>query len=147
MRFIENRKGENKLLSNPKHGWCTVEVGDFKGQASYLYDVPFNCLDAFINVFNKNTGVNCASIYFDEEGSWFYLITDTDYTYIIIEREKTEVKCFDVNIIQLANELINDLERNFNDWVDWLCYDEPEKGRVEKLRNKIEQLKQLVEDF
>lgn len=137
------------MLSNPEHGWCNIKIGDFEGVASYLTDVPFNCLAAFIQYFDRSSNLNSASVYFDEEGTEFYTVFDYYSTYIIIEREeKPELKYLDdVGIKQLANELIEDLERDFDCWVKWECYDDPEEGREDKLRLGIEKLNQLMKDF
>lgn len=136
------------MLVNPKHGWCNVNIGDFKGTASYLNDVPFNCLDAFISYFTKSNCINSIAICFDEEGSDFILVCDYYDTYIIINRNKQKLKHVkDINIQQLAIELLEDLERDFDAWVNWLCYDEPEKDRADELRLRIEKLKQLVKEF
>jgi hypothetical protein len=137
------------MLSNPEYGWCNVKIGDFIGNASYLMDVPFNCLNSFITYFTKGNDINSVAIAFDEEGSEFTVVSSFDGTFVIIERDEfPSLKHFyDINIKQLANELTEDLERDFDKWVDWECYDEPEEGREEKLRLGIEELKQLVQQF
>ena len=137
------------MLSNPKHGWCNVKIGDFKGVASYLTDVPFNCLAAFIQYLDRSSNINSVSVYFDEEGTEFYTVFNYCNTYIIIEREENpELKYLNnIGIKQLANELIEDLERDFDKWVNWECYDEPKEGRAEELRLGIIKLKQLKEEF
>lgn len=139
------------MLSNPKHGWCNVEIGDFVGTASYLNDVPFNCLNSFITYFTKGNYINCIAVSFDEEGTEFTIVSSYDGTYIIIERgsEPTLKHYYNIDIKLLANELIEDLERDFDAWVRWECFDdyEPEKSRVEELRSKIEELRQLIKEF
>lgn len=136
------------MLSNPKHGWCNVNIGDFKGSASYLEDVPFNCVDAFISYFTKSNNINSIAITFDEEGNDFILVCDYYDTYVIINRDKQKIKYIeDIDIRQLAIELLEDLERDFDAWVNWLSYDEPDEGREENLRNRIEELRELVNEF
>ena len=137
------------MLSNPAHGWCNVKIGDFEGAVSYVTDVPFNCLAAFIQYFDRSSHVNSVSVYFDEEGTDFRVVFSYWTTYIIIEREdKPELKYFDnIGIKQLANELIEDLERDFYRWVDWEYYSDPEDGRSKKLRSGIHKLKQLMDEF
>lgn len=137
------------MLSNPNAGWCNVKIGDFEGVASYLTDVPFNCLAAFIQYFERNNNINSVSVYFDEEGTEFRVVFDYWSTYIIIERdENPELKYIDnVSIKQLSKELIEDLERDFDCWVNWECYDEPEEGRADELRLGIIKLKKLMEEF
>lgn len=136
------------MITNLKNGWCRVKIGDFEGEAGYLTDIPFNCLTAFIQYFDRSSNMNSVSVYFDEEGTEFYTVFDYYNTYIIIDREdKPELKCIDICIKQLSKELIEDLERDFDAWVNWECYDEPEEGRAEELRLGIIKLKKLVEEF
>lgn len=139
-------EGEMIMLSYPEHGWCNVEIGDFVGSASYLGDIPMVCLETFIQYLTKGNNINSASIYFDEEGTEFYVVFDYYSTYIIIERnEKPELKYFNnIGAKQLANEFVNDLERDFDKWVDWECYHDIPKSRSDELRLKIEELKQLI---
>jgi hypothetical protein len=137
------------MLRYPEHGWCKVEIGDFIGDASYLMDVPFNCLNSFITYFTKGNSINSIAIAFDEEGTEFTVVSSFDGTFIIIERgNEPELKCYqNINIVKLANELIEDLKRDFDGWVNWECYGEPEEGRAEELKNAIEELKKLVDKF
>jgi hypothetical protein len=137
------------MLTKPEHGWCNVEIGDFTGWASYIMDVPFNCLNSFISYFTKGKDINSVAIAFDEEGSEFTVVSNYYSTYVIIERDETPVlKYFsDIDIKQLANELINDLEMYFNEWVNFECYDEPNKDREDKLRSGIDTLRILVDEF
>lgn len=138
------------MLSNPDAGWCNVKIGDFEGEASYLTDIPFVCLNSFIQYLTKGNNINSISMYFDEEGTEFFLVCDYYITYIIIERDETpELKYYNnIGIKQLANELIKDLERDFDSWVKWDCCgeEEPEEGRSDELKLKIEELKKLVKE-
>lgn len=52
------------MLTIPKAGWTNVEIGKFKGRASYLTDIPFECLDAFTFALTYNMPM---SIWFDAE--------------------------------------------------------------------------------
>lgn len=140
------------MLSNPSAGWCDVKIGDFDGVASYLEDVPLNCLDAFIQYFDRSNSINSVSIFFDEEGTEFYAVFDYYNTYIIIERnEEPELKYIDnIGIKQLANELIKDLERDFDAWVNWTYLDDDDydkNQRIYELRTKIDTLKELIKKY
>lgn len=134
------------MLSNPEHGWCNVKIGDFEGVASYLTDVPCNCLEAFIQYLSRGNHINSSSIFFDEEGTEFTVVLEYYSTYVIIERGIIpELKCYhDISIHMLAYELIDDLDRDFDRWVNWECYDNPKEGRSELLRSKINELKELI---
>ena len=58
------------MISNPKHGWCDFKLGNFEGAPSYLTDVPFELLQAFIDYHERGS----SAIVFDEEGTEFTLI-------------------------------------------------------------------------
>lgn len=140
------------MLSNPSAGWCDVKIGDFEGVASYLTDVPFNCLAAFTQYFDRSNSINSVSVFFDEEGTEFYTVFDYYNTYIIIERnEEPELKYIDnIGIKQLANELIEDLERDFDAWVNWTYLDDDDydkNQRIYELRTKIDTLKELIKKY
>ena len=36
------------MLTKPRYGWTNLRIGDICYPASYLNDVPIDCLDAFI---------------------------------------------------------------------------------------------------
>lgn len=139
------------MLSNPECGWCNVKIGDFIGSASYLMDVPFNCLNSFIIYLTRGNSTNSMAIAFDEEGSEFTVVSSFDGTFVIVERgnEPTLKQYSNIDIKLLANELIEDLERDFDAWVNWECCGDykPEDGRSEELRFGIEKLKQLLKEF
>lgn len=101
------------MLSNPRYGWCNFKLGDFKGRPSYLTDVPVDILDAFISYHTNRCGI----AYFDEEGSSFILIFSPYSVFIIEEKDKPILHCYDdIDINNLENELINDIESNIDKW-------------------------------
>lgn len=103
------------MLSNPKAGWCELEIGNFKGTPSYLTDVPVDLLTAFINYYKRGIG----AAFFDEEGTEFNLLL-SDYSIYIIHvtyEGNPVLYCFsDINIDDLANELITDIKNDINAW-------------------------------
>ena len=134
------------MLSKPKHGWTDITLGDFTGRGSYLTDIPVDLLNAFINALRDFIP---ASVFFDEEGSQFTLVSHHDGTYIIVEREeKPELISVDIKFTELIKEVINDLESNINEWTDWMCYsdltEEQLTQRKKILMDKIEYLKILI---
>lgn len=136
------------MLSKPYTGWTKVTIGDFKGRASYLTDIPMDCLIAFINALEYNIP---ASVLFDEEGSEFTLVTSVDGTYIISEREEPKLFVINKGFLKLVRELINDIEDNLEDWVLW-DYDyefhNDSEGILNERRNiikkRIKRLKELL---
>lgn len=136
------------MLSKPCAGWTKVTIGDFEGRASYMTDVPMDCLIAFINAFEYNIP---ASILFNEEGSEFTLVTSVDGTYIISEREEPKLFVINKGFLKLVRELINDIEDNLEDWVLW-DYDyefhNDSEGILNERRNiikkRVKRLKELL---
>ena len=136
------------MLSKPCAGWTKVTIGDFEGRASYMTDIPMDCLIAFINALEYNIP---ASVLFDEEGSEFTLVTSVDGTYIISEREEPKLFVINKGFLKLVRELIDDIEDNLEDWVLW-DYDyefhNDSEGILNERRNiikkRVKRLKELL---
>lgn len=133
------------MLAKPLHGWTNVSIGDFKERASYLTDIPNDCLDAFIYAVNKNLPV---VVYFDAEGYDYLLVACCFESYIVTTKEKLEVLQFDVGLIGLANELINDIKKHIDEWSNWLSYRNHTKREIRKnkrvLMKKITKLQRIL---
>ena len=109
------------MISKPLHGWCEFHLGDFIGHPSYTTDVPMDILNAFEEYICTNN--RCVSVAFDEEGSDFYLILTPYDIYIISEREETLLHHYDNKpILEIALELTNDIESDFNNWATQFCW-------------------------
>ena len=126
------------MISNPKNGWCNFKLGDFEGTPSYITDVPIDLLDAFIDYYTRGYGL----AYFDEEGSEFTLLLAWYGVYIIEEKDNVKSHVFyDLNISDLAKEVIADIETNLDGWCnDFMYYSfskEDLNERLEKLKNMI----------
>lgn len=131
------------MFSKPRYGWSDVFIGDFKGRCSYLTDVPVDILNAFINAIKYDLP---ASVFFEEEGSEFTLVSSRYNTYIISDREETKLYQSEISIFELAKEVISDIETNLDEWIDWMNYqDYDSKERTFLLSSKIEELKKLVQ--
>jgi len=124
------------MITNPRHGWCSFELGDFKGSPSYLTDVPVELLDAFLDYHTKGYGVAV----FDEEGSYFTLVM-TAYNwgiYIIEEKDYPKLHTFgDFDVDDLKEELVRDIEKDLNGWSEFITDDDPEE--IAQHRNEIRQ--------
>lgn len=140
------------MLSKPYAGWTNVAIGEFKGNASYLTDVPMDCLIAFINALEYYIP---ASVFFDEEGSEFTLVVGFNGVYVISEREETRLISVDRRFLDIARELVKDIEDNLEDWVLWDidCYyseedDEEYKTFLDERRSilteRLSKLKELI---
>ena len=105
------------MISEPKYGWCNFKLGDFIGHPSgHMMDVVQDLLDTFINFYKNGASVAV----FDEEGSYFTLLLTYNGIYIIEEKEKTKLSDFgELDIDELASELINDIMSDFDNWVNF----------------------------
>ena len=126
------------MISNPKNGWCNFKLGDFEGTPSYVTNAPIDLLDAFIDYYTRGYGL----AYFDEEGSEFTLLLTWYGVYIIEEKDNVKSHVFyDLNISDLAKEVIADIETNLDGWCnDFMYYSFPKEvlsERLEKLKNMI----------
>jgi len=119
------------MLTTPLHGWTHLQLENFSERASYLIDVPNDCLDAFIYALQTN---NPAIVYFDAEGYDFHLISSYYRSYIIRDREDNSVDTYVIEkgTIELAKELVNDIQRDFDDWLNWESYDDGEYAEVNR---------------
>ena len=131
------------MLTKPSHGWTDLHIDNFSERASYLTDIPNDCLDAFIYALQNG---NPAVIFFDAEGWDFHLIASYYCSYVVVDKDNAEVYVIDKTIKELAKELYNDINNNFDDWLDWDLYDTIEEREKNKrgLRNKLAQLYLLI---
>ena len=104
------------MISNPKHGWCNFELGDFHGTPSYLTNVPLDLLWAFKDCLYSGTGI----CWLDEEGSEFTLVLTPYSIFIIEEKEKPVLHNFsEMNIDDLVKEVVADIESNIEEWSEF----------------------------
>ena len=129
------------MIFNPSYGWCDFKLGSFQGTPSYLTDVPFDLLNAFIN---RHYGKS-AAVFFDEEGTEFTLVINYHSMFIIEERkEKPILHDFSfININELEKELINDIESNIDGWVSDFFFNDSEEEKKEYKEKLLELLKKL----
>ena len=126
------------MILNPKNGWCNFKLGDFEGTPSYITDVPIDLLDAFIDYYTRGYGL----AYFDEEGSEFTLLLTWYGVYIIEEKDNVKSHVFyDLNISDLAKEVIADIETNLDGWCNDFMYYSFSK---EVFNERLEQLKNMI---
>lgn len=101
------------MLSKPSHGWTEITVGSFTGYGSYIQDVPVLLTEALSRVLAY--GIT-SSIDIDEEGTIFSITFAPDS--VTLTRGK-EQSLFPFSAHHLANELIGDLRRDWEDWLTW----------------------------
>lgn len=135
------------MLSRPECGWTDIKLGCFEGRGSYLTDIPLELLNSFISSLIYNIP---ASIFFDEEGSEFILVSYYDKTYIILDRDKkTNLINIEIDFFDLIHEVIYDIESNIFEWVNWYSYKNSSKEELLErellIVSKINELKRLLE--
>lgn len=153
------------MLSTPKCGWTRVSCGKADiGPASYLTDVPGDCLDAFISYFSGKTGQSFC-LEFDAEGysvgilefgsSLYQVSTATEDGSLDIREISpsrmglTEYALPGRMLKALASELISDIRGSLDGWVYWL--DGPDElgtdaavKRRSELEGKCRQLENMI---
>lgn len=138
------------MLEKPDCDWTYIALGEDKYPASYLTDVPMDCLISMINALKYGLPF-CVD--FDTEGSYFVVMCSSyiyDDTQVIIYEEKETVKTYNITLETLARELYNDINDNINSWELWdYCGDEEEAKTntiyKTELQSKLKELKQLIE--
>lgn len=133
------------MFTKPQHGWTNLQLGNFSERASYLTDVPIDCLDAFIYALQNKVP---AVVYFDAEGWDFHLVSSYYRTYMILDKDTVEIFIYDKTIEEVAIELINNIENYFEEWVNWECYDDKSESEIAERRNLLNEklliLKNLI---
>lgn len=104
------------MFTKPKNGWTDVLLGDFEGLGSYIQDIPREAMDACIRALQNNTSL---TLYFDEEGSAFTLTADQATTIVAQGEYSTEEYTIPMDKRALAQEILQDMEQYFIDWVEW----------------------------
>ena len=141
-------------------GWMTVSFGSVKiGSASYVQDVPVDCLDAFIQYFENSDSVFHLEL--DAEGymigviefdqSLYRVSTDTDCGLnaeeITGSKVGTGLYASNCEILTImAKELIEDVRNELDSCIDWeeILEGKARENRKNMLLNKCNQLEKLI---
>jgi len=123
------------MLTKPQDGWTSIHIQNFSERASYLTDIPNDCLDAFIYALQTN---NPAVVYFDAEGWDFHLVSSYYRSYIIRDKEdnKVDIHVIEKDILELAKELVYDIQRDFDEWLQWEYYYD-DGGEYAKINREV----------
>lgn len=115
---------DKKIFSKPKHGWVLINIGEFKGWASYITDVPIDCIKAMKHALVAKTDFVCC---FDSEADGTFKIVSDEYRTFVIEEAETNrlYVCEDITKQDLANAFVNELTEDI--WGDWIYSDEDEE--------------------
>ena len=126
-----------KILSNPKCGWASVDLGRFKGCVSYLNDIAFEWLNA-LKVAIKNKTI--ATLYGDEEGSEFYIVLDNYYGFVVQFRKETKVIDIDYGIIDFAQELCKAIKTDIKGWANFCEFEDYGAAELKENENELLEL-------
>ncbi len=129
------------MLGKPDCGWSKVTIGSFHEYASYLTNVPFDCMNACIRRIKDNAPLEMT---FDAEGpGLFFVSADSKHTVITWDEDPEGTVCIpDVNDVQLIGEIIHDIDRYQVKWRD-----EWDGVPLKELRQKLAELKALAADW
>lgn len=109
------------MIKNLGAEWCDFTIGDFHGAPSYITNVPVDLLDAFVQYYKNGEGF----AWFDEEGDGFSLIFTPYATYVLEEKDTEILHKISVPVVELAKELIEDIESDIDKWAYFYCgYDD-----------------------
>lgn len=133
------------MFTIPKHGWVLINIGSFSDRASYLTEVPLDCLDSIIYALENKTDF---IVSFDAEGWSFKIISDYYRTFIIEEKDFPKLLTLEnINKEMLAKEIYQDISENIDNWSNWSCSIENEEDILnykKELNIKLEKLKSLI---
>ena len=128
------------MIANPWCGWCDFTLGNFKARLSYLTDVPIDLLDAFVDYYAKGKGV----AYFDTEGTYLTLVLSqyTQDIFLIEDADELVLHTFpDIHINTLCDDLISDIENDFEKWCHFSTSDDEDDARL--IQMYLSMLKEL----
>lgn len=137
------------MLSKPNGGWVDINIGEYTLNASYLTDIPMDFLNSVISSLKNNLPV---SIFVDEEGIESLICAFYDEVFIIAKEENDdliEYKKIDMDFNLFRKSIIDDIEMNFNDWINWNMEHDVEvlKEREEDLRTKLSAAKECYKNM
>ena len=127
------------MLSTPKYGWSRITIGNWSDRCSYLDDVPILLLEGVLNLYKTN---NPSAIKFDAEGYGYILIFDFYQVHIITDADDGySLETVDILLENLTEELISDIHRDLNLWIEWL---DGEYMTNEQKKERRQELFQLI---
>lgn len=138
-----------KFLTIDGAGWCTVTLGDFTFRASYLTDVPFDCLKAAIKWLTDRT---VFAVNFDGEGETCVVISNFLDNYVVCEKNSTMFFKLDevIDTSDLALQIYKDISEDVHGWAEFVAPEEYDDGDVRvaerKINGYLDMLKSLLTD-
>lgn len=135
------------MFSKPNSGWVDIKIGNYNINASYLTDVPVDFLNSLISSLENNLPI---SVLLDEEGIEDLIVVFYGNSYILVEDNEKyiETKIEKVDFDEFRRQIIEGIEKYFNDWVNWNLGDDSStlQKREKILREKINVAKKLLSE-
>ena len=124
------------MFQKPECGWTDFSLGEYKSRASYLTNIPQDCIDAFTYGLKNNKPV---VVYFDAEGWEFYLVCDYYHSYVIEDKDEPKTYYINKGLVEVAKEFISDIEKHYKEWRHWNFQEDPvniDLSELKELLNK-----------
>ena len=104
-----------KFLDIYGTGWCLVKLGDIYSRASYITDVPYDCLSSIVNAIKNDENFH---VDFNGEGWTFDVEADNEQCYFNFHGG--EKHAFDtMNKYDLAIVIYRNIRDNLSSWKGW----------------------------
>ena len=132
------------MFSSPSAGWTTIIIGDYRGEGSYLTDIPFDFLNAASHALRNNVPF---VLYIDEEGTESYVVSYHDGTFVNRITDRVETYHSQTGFKDLIREGLGDIEGSLEQWVQFdASFDEEDPTeRTNAFRHLIAVVKTLLE--
>lgn len=137
-----NTHGPKKLVNDVPYfmniygaGWCAIQLGDIYSRASYITDVPGDCLTSIIYAIQSDCDFE---VEFNAEGYSFTVRADNTQCYFNFHAG--EHHAFDnMNKYDLALQIYKDINNNLGRWSNFYC------GKCD-LSESLNVLKELIDN-
>lgn len=128
-----------RFLMNAGSGWCTVRLGVFSSRASYLTDVPLDCLEAAELYLVSGKPIR---LHFDAEGYSFDVVSTNNQTIVqhsinIDSTEPVTVVIDGVTPYDLARQIYEDISIDPDGWLKFLSIDRHSNKTISDIRKHI----------
>lgn len=139
------------MLSKPYHGWTDFKLEDIKiSGISYLCNPHIDLCEALSTYLLSTSSYDSSVVAFDLEDKGIVYVVFNLAGVTIINDENAALYS-NISLSQIVNgarELVNDIEENFNAWLNWSSVGEEDR-EAEKtiLENALAQLRTAIARF
>ena len=138
----------NHFLILGNAGWCNIQIGRIKSRASYLTNVPIDCLEAAVDYLKNG---NPIILHFDAEGWDFTIKSFAQGTTFNWNKDDEPFSFYfikSINANKLSEYIYKDISSNISGWCDFLfCFDDLERENLKsKMALLLQELKKLLNE-